>query len=54
VDLGRIEEHDKDAVRRIAEDYWFEVVETMVDQGVDIPPDIAADFTKEKTNVPCP
>jgi hypothetical protein len=30
VDLGRIEEQDKGVVRRIAEDYWFEVVEAMV------------------------
>ncbi|EKG18465.1 hypothetical protein MPH_04267 [Macrophomina phaseolina MS6] len=49
VDLGRMEEHDKDAVRRIARDYWFEVAEAMVNQGVDLPPDVAADFTKEKT-----
>jgi hypothetical protein len=49
VDLGRMEEQDKGAVRRIAEDYWFEVVEAIVDQGMDISPDIAADFSKEKT-----
>jgi hypothetical protein len=48
VDLGRIEEQNKDSVRRIAEDYWFEVVEVMIDQGVDIPPNIAAEFVKEK------
>jgi hypothetical protein len=48
VDLGQIEEQDKDSVRRIAKDYWFEVVEVMIDQGVDIPPNIAAEFVKEK------
>jgi hypothetical protein len=49
VDLVKLEEHDKDAVRRIARDYWFEVAEATVNQGVDLPADVVADFTKEKT-----
>jgi hypothetical protein len=49
VDLFRMEEHDKDAVRRIASDYWFEVIKAMVNQGVDLPLDVAAEFTEEQT-----
>lgn len=49
VDLGQLERQEKGAVRRIAEDYWFEVIETIIDQGVDLPPDVTADFTREKT-----
>lgn len=48
VDLSRMEAQDKEAVRRIVQDYWFEVVEGIVDLGVDLPRDVAADFTKEK------
>lgn len=54
VDLVRMEGQDNGAVRRIAEGYWFEVVEAMVNQGVDISPDIAADFAREKTRKPKP
>jgi hypothetical protein len=49
VDLARMEEHDRDAVRRIVKAYWFEVAETMGSQGVDLPLDVPADFTEKQT-----
>lgn len=48
VDLARIKEHDKDAVWRMLKDYQFEVTEHLVNRGIDLPPDHAADFAKEK------
>jgi hypothetical protein len=49
VDLLQMEKEDEDAGRRIAKGYWFEVVEPMVNQKIDLPQDIVADFTEEKT-----
>lgn len=49
VDLSHMKEIDQDAVRRIVQDYSFEVTEALVQSGMDLPPDKASDFAKEKT-----
>lgn len=49
VGLRRMKEDDNDSIQNIVNDFWFEVVEYMVKKEVDLPPDVVADFTKEKT-----
>lgn len=47
VDLSRMEERDEDSVRCIVRDFKFDVAETMVYQGMDLHPDVTAEFIKE-------
>jgi hypothetical protein len=49
VDLDRMQEQDQGALQRMDRDYWFEMTETMVNEGEDLPADVAAKFTEEQT-----